>query len=221
MGGRLIYWLSVSHQYQLYRAYHRIFKKHIKPGQELIDVGAGRLFYRRIIQNYTKNYKSIDVQKTHPEIDFIGSSSHTGLPDNSYDIVFCSMVLEHTPNPQESFKEFFRLLRPGGIAIIAVPFLIYLHNEPHDYYRYTKYALRLFVSSSGLQEITLDEIGGIFGAFGSVVAMALIGLTWRIPVINWIVFAFNMGIQLILLTLDMLFPTKKIFPANYLLVITK
>ena len=41
-----------------------------------------------------------------------------------------------------------------------VPFYYWLHEQPHDYYRYTEFALRRFAENSGLRLIQLKPIGG-------------------------------------------------------------
>jgi hypothetical protein len=41
-----------------------------------------------------------------------------------------------------------------------VPFLYWLHETPHDYYRYTEFALRRFVEAEGLKLIELRALGG-------------------------------------------------------------
>ena len=45
----------------------------------------------------------------------------TGLPDSSYDMVFCNHVLEHVDDFRIALKELYRLLRPGGRLICSFP----------------------------------------------------------------------------------------------------
>ncbi len=47
-----------------------------------------------------------------------GTSDSTGLPDSSFDLVSIIRVLHHLPNPQPTFKEIHRLLKPGGFLLI-------------------------------------------------------------------------------------------------------
>jgi SAM-dependent methyltransferase len=50
-----------------------------------------------------------------------GSAEHLGFPDESFDIVLCSDVVEHLENPEKCFAEIRRVLKSGGTAIITTP----------------------------------------------------------------------------------------------------
>lgn len=43
------------------------------------------------------------------------------IPDNSFDAIYCSHVLEHVPDDRKAMSEMFRVLRPGGWAVLQVP----------------------------------------------------------------------------------------------------
>jgi SAM-dependent methyltransferase len=62
--------------------------------------------------------------------------------DASFDGVIASQVFEHLHDPSVAAGELARVMRPGACLILAVPFLYWVHQEPHDYYRYTAYGLR-------------------------------------------------------------------------------
>lgn len=42
-------------------------------------------------------------------------------PDNTFDVIYCSHVLEHVPDDRKAMREFHRVLKPGGWAILQVP----------------------------------------------------------------------------------------------------
>ena len=48
-----------------------------------------------------------------------------------------------------------------GKLILSVPFLYWLHEQPHDYYRYTEFALRRFCELAGLEILELSPYGGL------------------------------------------------------------
>src|SRR5262245_9240348 len=39
-------------------------------------------------------------------------------PDDSFDVIYCSHVLEHVPEDRKAMAEFFRVLKPGGWAVL-------------------------------------------------------------------------------------------------------
>jgi ubiquinone/menaquinone biosynthesis C-methylase UbiE len=42
-------------------------------------------------------------------------------PDASFDVIYCSHVLEHVPDDRKAMREFFRVLKPTGWAVLQVP----------------------------------------------------------------------------------------------------
>lgn len=78
----------------------------------------------------------------------------------SFDTVVLSDVLEHVPEPQKLWNEMARVLKPGGHAFVNVPFLYWLHETPHDFYRYTRFALHRLAESSGFRVLLLEPAGG-------------------------------------------------------------
>ncbi|MFC1701021.1 methyltransferase domain-containing protein [Patescibacteria group bacterium] len=71
-------------------------------------------------------------------VDILADICHLPFKDNSVDAVVNEFVLEHVKNPQIVIKEIYRVLKPGGLIYISVPFLISFHSSPDDYYRWTK-----------------------------------------------------------------------------------
>jgi SAM-dependent methyltransferase len=82
------------------------------------------------------------------------------LPDASFDTILFSDVLEHLYRPREAVAEIARLLRPGGKLLLNVPFFYWLHEAPHDYFRYTCFALERLASDAGLTPLVLEPLGG-------------------------------------------------------------
>ena len=49
---------------------------------------------------------------------FVMNGEAMTFPDNRFDVIFCHTVLHFTPQPQKMIAEIFRVLRPGGTAIL-------------------------------------------------------------------------------------------------------
>ena len=82
------------------------------------------------------------------------------LPDARFDTILATDVFEHISHPAQLFHEISRLLRVDGALIAGVPFLYWIHEEPHDYYRYTEFALRQLCEESGLTVLSAEPYGG-------------------------------------------------------------
>jgi SAM-dependent methyltransferase len=106
----------------------------LEPGSAILDVGAGG---RRIAPNAT----TFDACPG-PNVDVVGDIHAMQFADNSYDCVFCTGTLEHVANPWRAVEEIHRVVRPGGIVYVDVPFIQGYHADPTDYWRFTIDGLR-------------------------------------------------------------------------------
>lgn len=75
-------------------------------------------------------------------VHVIGDAQALGIGDATFDVILCTEVLEHLPEPQRAIDEMYRVLRPGGRLVLTTRFLFPIHDAPHDYFRFTKYGLR-------------------------------------------------------------------------------
>lgn len=91
---------------------------------------------------------------SYPEFDLCSSK-----PERTYDIVLCEQVLEHVEDPWAAVRTLHRLCRPGGHVVVSTPFLIKVHKEPSDYWRFTADGLRLLLERSGLDVVSVQSWG--------------------------------------------------------------
>ncbi len=83
----------------------------------------------------------------------------TIVPDGRFDLVVCTEVLEHTINPFAATDEIRRVLKPGGVALISVPFNFRIHGPLPDCWRISEHGLRaLFNGSRGFDIIHLQAL---------------------------------------------------------------
>jgi len=75
-------------------------------------------------------------------VQVIGDAQALGILDETFDVVLCTEVLEHIPDPQRAIDEIYRVLAPGGQLLLTTRVLFPIHDAPHDYFRFTKYGLR-------------------------------------------------------------------------------
>ena len=74
-----------------------------------------------------KENEGVDIVGDLTDRDFLKS-----LKDKQYDILLCSNLLEHVPNPSEICESMEACVRPGGYLVITVPNLYPYHNDPID-----------------------------------------------------------------------------------------
>jgi SAM-dependent methyltransferase len=130
----------------------------------LADFGCGKVplfgFYRDIVDEVT----CIDwPQSLHesPHVDiFADLNEPTAIPDAQFETILSSSVLEHIWNHSVFWDEMARTLKPGGRIILGVPFIYWLHEEPHDYFRWTRFALTRACEERGLKVVSLTAYGG-------------------------------------------------------------
>ena len=88
------------------------------------------------------------------------------FPDASFDTVLSVQVLEHTPAPWKLVKEMGRVLRKGGALLLTAPFSFRLHEEPHDYFRFSPHGLSVLCEEAGMTVKECIPQGGLWSLVG-------------------------------------------------------
>jgi len=127
----------------------------------LLDVGCGVKPYLPIFAPKVSTYIGVDIDEHRRAIDCRGAATALPFLSNQFDTVLFTEVLEHVPDPVLAIKEIYRVLRPGGKLILSAPQVYWLHEEPLDFYRFTKYGLLELLRRAGDFKIEhLATIGG-------------------------------------------------------------
>lgn len=120
--------------------------KKIPRGSRVLDAGAGE-GRNKVFCNHL-NYVSQDAcqydggEINEPmqtgewdtsAIDIIGDIVDIPESNESFDVILCTEVFEHIPDPIQAIKEFQRLLKEDGILIITAPFCSLTHFAPYHY----------------------------------------------------------------------------------------
>lgn len=145
------------------------------PGVIVLDVGAGSCPYREHFLHC--NYKTQDFLGLAPEqlrehagygsIDYYCDATNIPVPDGSFDVVLCTEMLEHVPEPVKVIKEITRILKPGGKLLLTAPLGSGIHQAPYHFYGgYTPYWYDKFLVEFGFEEISVEPNGGFFKFYG-------------------------------------------------------
>ena len=132
---------------------------------DVLDIGCGNKPYESLFTEVATSYVGCDiVQSDLHKVDIICPATHLDFNDERFDTVFSTQVIEHVDDPFQMLKESFRVLKKGGYLILSAPFTWELHEEPHDYYRYTKYGLKAMLEKEGFELVQINPNGGKWAA---------------------------------------------------------
>lgn len=121
----------------------------------ILDVGAGRGDFTDLFSQHP-NYFALDIYP-YPEIDIACDLSQANpFRAASLDVILLMNVLEHIYYPHALLASLSQMLKPGGVLIVAIPFLVKMHQVPIDFARYTHYALTRFAPDHGLEIAHLE-----------------------------------------------------------------
>ncbi|MGI9202726.1 MAG: class I SAM-dependent methyltransferase [Woeseiaceae bacterium] len=131
---------------------------------QLVDLGCGKVPLYAAYREYVTDITCVDwSQPTNgpAHLDFeCDLGQKLPLNDAAFDTTVLSDVLEHIPEPTVLWSEMARITKPGGKLLLNTPFLYCLHEQPHDYFRYSEHALRRYAGHHGFEIVSLQAIGG-------------------------------------------------------------
>ncbi len=145
----------------LLRIYQGELIARIKLSGEGIDLGAKSMcasYYEHINLNGVDNIEFVDYFRDGKGI--VKMDLETPFPINTqrYDFVLAINVLEHLFNFSNFADESFRILRKGGEMHIMVPFFMYYHPDPNDYFRYTQESLHRIMIDAGFDVVSISPV---------------------------------------------------------------
>jgi SAM-dependent methyltransferase len=141
----------------------------------LLDVGCGHKPYEHIFRPFLSEYVGIEREDTFAltsaesaasKPDVVYDGGRLPFDDGTFDTVLNVQVLEHTAEPAELVKEMARVLKDDGRLILSAPFQFRLHEEPHDYFRYSPHGLRALCRAAGLEITQIIAMGSLWSVIG-------------------------------------------------------
>lgn len=134
----------------------------------MLEIGCGAKHKALLVGDLVTEHIGLDHEDTQHDqskVDIFGTAYETGVEDGSFDCILSTAVLEHLEEPLLALREAYRVLKPGGYAIYTAPLFWHLHEEPRDFYRYTRYGLNYLFDKSGFQIVELNALSGFCTTF--------------------------------------------------------
>ena len=121
--------LPELHDYKM-RRLQRLFVRHFAGGGRVVDVGCGRSLFADMDARFDfrvcagdLNYDSVHARAREVPSQAWAVFDAAALPfrDAQFDGLFAGEIIEHVPDVRQTLREWGRVLRPGGVAIVTTP----------------------------------------------------------------------------------------------------
>lgn len=203
--------------------YDRYLKEHARG--RLLDLGCGKVPLLHAYAELVEEVTCVDWGSRPHENDHVDIQCDLTEPlpfaDERFDTIILSDVLEHIPRPESLWSEMARVLSKGGKLLMNVPFIYWIHEEPHDYYRYTEFALKRFTDLSGLSLVVIRPMGGAASVLADITSKSLA----RLPYVGKSIARFvQWGAQVLITTrtgAELSRAKSTPFPCGYFLIAEK
>lgn len=150
--------------------------KALPSGLRILDAGAGELanktwcsHLKYVAQDFgcydgKGNNSGLQMGKwDNSRVDIVSDITKIPSPDGSFDVVLCTEVFEHLPEPILAIREFRRLLKEGGLLILTAPFCSLTHFAPYHYYSgFNRYFYEKCFDENGFHILEITANGNYF-----------------------------------------------------------
>ena len=140
-----------------------IIKNSIHLKGALLDFGCGTKPYKKLFINVDSyigvDYKIEGREESQKTVDFFYDGKIIPFNDKEFDSILSTEVLEHVFNVEDILREFNRVLKINGHALITTPFMWEEHEMPYDFARYTTPALEYLYQKHGFEIIHNHKTG--------------------------------------------------------------
>ncbi|MDH4203786.1 MAG: class I SAM-dependent methyltransferase [Phycisphaerae bacterium] len=144
----------------------------------VVDLGCGKAPLYALYRDYSTEVTLVDWADTAHKANCLDLECNLNNPlpfqDNAFETIVLSDVLEHIHSPALLWNEMYRILSPGGKILLNTPFYYWLHEIPHDYYRYTEFGLRYLAEQAKFRICELEAIGGFYEIITDLFAKKLV-----------------------------------------------
>lgn len=181
---------------------------------DLLDVGCGSKPYKSLF-GHVQSYVGVDIStsshdQTRTEIDFFYDGKILPFTAESFDSVVSFEVFEHVFELPDLLIEISRILKPGGLLLVSIPFAYEEHGCPSDFARYTSDGLSYILEKHGFDVLRLSKTTPYFLSVCQLfLAFFYQNLALRLKLLHGLFFLFIFPFNVIA------FGMQRILPKNY------
>lgn len=137
---------------------------------ELLDMGCGRKPFAPLFAGRITRYWGTDLSVSPylgaARLDAYARAEAQPFRDGSFDTVLGLSMLTYLPEPIRMVREAHRVLKPGGVLLLEFTQMVPLHDEPYDFFRFTRYGAQYLLEESGFEPLEYIPIGGLWARVG-------------------------------------------------------
>ena len=131
----------------------------------VLDAGAGECQYAEQFEGF--RYTAVDLgigdaAWSYARLHALANLLFLPFADNTFEAALNVVTLEHVTDPAKVIAELFRCLKPGGRLLLITPLEWEEHQQPHDFFRYTRFGLEHLTARAGFVDIRIEPVGGFF-----------------------------------------------------------
>ncbi len=137
---------------------------------DLLDMGCGRKPFARLFDGRLRRYWGTDLSVSPyldgARLDAFARAEQQPFRDGTFDTVLGLSMLTYLPEPVRMIEEAHRVLKPGGVLILEFTQMVPLHDEPHDYFRFTRFGAEWMLRRGGFEPVEFVPVGGLWARVG-------------------------------------------------------
>jgi SAM-dependent methyltransferase len=146
-------------------------------GSRILDYGCAELPYRDFFPREAE-YAAADLPGNPRATLDLNADGTVPAPDDRFDAVVSTQVLEHVADPALYLSEAQRVLKPGGRLLLSTHGTFIYHPDPEDYWRWTGAGLRKAVTDAGLEVVRFE---GMIGLLPMGLQLVQDAIYWHLP----------------------------------------
>lgn len=144
---------------------------------DLLDIGCGSKPFAHVLEGRIRRYWGTDLTASPylggARLDAYATAEAQPFRDASFDTALGLSMITYLPEPLRFLREVRRVLKPGGMLLLECTQMVPLHDEPHDYFRYTRYGAAYLMEQAGFEPVAFVPIGGLGSRVGLTLIAAL------------------------------------------------